>query len=203
MFFQIFLFQFRWFLVITSIILILQILNLKPGWGSRPDIHVEKGHSDDITGLKFSSDGQILLSRGFDDLLKVLIKFISPAVFSSLFIYICTFHLTFSYEMYFQVWDLRKMKEPLRVFEDLPNHYAQTNIAFSPDEQLFLTGTSVERDSTIGGLLCFFDRAKLELVSRVGISPTFSVVQCAWHPKLNQVTNIIFFFRRYLPYLVS
>ncbi|XP_062148051.1 uncharacterized protein LOC133856989 [Alnus glutinosa] len=133
----------------------IQIWNLKPGWGSRPDIYVEKSHSDDITCLKFSSDGRILLSRSSDDSLKV--------------------------------WDLRQMKEPLKVFADLPNHYAQTNIAFSPDEQLFLTGTSVERESTTGGLLCFFDRAKLELVSRVGISPTCSVVQCAWHPKLNQI----------------
>lgn len=133
----------------------IQIWNLKPGWGSRPDIHVEKGHSDDITALKFSSDGRILLSRSFDGSLKV--------------------------------WDLRKMKEPLKVFEDLPNNYAQTNIAFSPDEQLFLTGTSVERESTTGGLLCFYDREKLELVSRVGISPACSVVQCAWHPKLNQI----------------
>ncbi|CBI37203.3 unnamed protein product, partial [Vitis vinifera] len=133
----------------------IQLWNLKPGWGSRPDIHVERGHSDEITGLKFSSDGRILLSRSFDGSLKV--------------------------------WDLRQMKKPLQVFEDLPNHYAQTNIAFSPDEQLILTGTSVERESTNGGLLCFYDRAKLELVSRVGISPTCSVVQCAWHPKLNQI----------------
>lgn len=75
------------------------------------------------------------------------------------------------------------------MFDDLPNHYAQTNIAFSPDEQLILTGTSVEKESTTGGLLCFLDRAKLELASRVGISPTFSVVQCAWHPRLNQVVK--------------
>lgn len=133
----------------------IQIWNLKPGWGSRPDIYVEKSHSDDISGLKFSADGKILLSRSFDGTLKV--------------------------------WDLRQMKAPLKIFEDLPNHYAQTNIAFSPDEQLFLTGTSVERESTTGGLLCFFDRAKLELVLRVGISSTCSVVQCAWHPKLNQI----------------
>ncbi|KAM7496156.1 hypothetical protein LguiA_020570 [Lonicera macranthoides] len=133
----------------------IQIWNLKPGWGSRPDIHVTNGHSDEITALKFSSDGRILLSRSFDDTLKV--------------------------------WDLRQIKDPLKVFEDLPNHYSQTNIAFSPDEQLILTGTSIERDSTTGGFLCFYDRTKLELVSRVGISPTFSVVQCAWHPKLNQV----------------
>lgn len=133
----------------------IQIWNLKAGWGSRPDVHVEKAHSDDITGLKFSADGHHLLSRSFDGTLKV--------------------------------WDLRKMKQSLKVFEDLPNHYPQTNIAFSPDEQLILTGTSVERDSPIGGLLCFYDREKLELVSMIGISPTCSVVQCAWHPKLNQV----------------
>lgn len=133
----------------------IQIWNLKPGWGSRPDLQVEKAHSDDITALKFSSDGRHLLSRSFDGTLKV--------------------------------WDLRQMKQCLKVFEDLPNNYAQTNIALSPDEQLILTGTSVERDSPIGGLLCFYDREKLELVSRIGISPTCSVVQCAWHPKLNQV----------------
>ncbi|XP_058101393.1 uncharacterized protein LOC131245743 [Magnolia sinica] len=133
----------------------IQIWNIKPGWGSRPDIHVEKGHEDDITGLKFSSDGQILLSRSTDGTLKV--------------------------------WDLRQMKRPLQVFEDLPNNYAQTNVALSPDEQLIFTGTSVEREGTSGGLLCFYDRKKLELVSRVGISPTCSVVQCYWHGKLNQV----------------
>lgn len=50
---------------------LLQIWNIKPGWGSRPDMHVEKSHEDDITGLKFSSDGQILLSRSTDDTVKV------------------------------------------------------------------------------------------------------------------------------------
>ncbi|MBA0822337.1 hypothetical protein Goarm_019144, partial [Gossypium armourianum] len=133
----------------------IQIWTLKPGWGSRPDIYIEKSHSDDITGLKFSSDGRTLLSRSFDGSLKV--------------------------------WDLRQIKAPLKVFDDLPNNYAQTNIAFSPDEQLFLTGTSVEKESTVGGLLCFYDCSKLELVQRVGISPSCSVVQCAWHPRLNQI----------------
>ncbi|XP_057548841.1 uncharacterized protein LOC130827205 isoform X2 [Amaranthus tricolor] len=133
----------------------IQIWNLKPGWGSRPDMHVQKAHSDDITGLRFSSDGRHLLSRSFDGTLKV--------------------------------WDLRQMKQPLKVFEDLLNNYAQTNVSFSPDEQLIFTGTSVERESPTGGLLCFYDREKLELVSKVGISPTCSVVQCLWHPRLNQV----------------
>lgn len=87
------------------------------------------------------------------------------------------------------------MKSPLKVFEDLPNNYAQTNASFSPDEQLIITGTSVEKEGASGGLLCFFNRRKLELVSRIGISPTYSVIRCAWHPKINQVkisTNTFF-----------
>lgn len=137
-------------------------------------------------------DGRILLSRSLDGSLKVM-NYMSKE-------YTAVYYRTKSEFFFFllclpsnlhvyQVWDLRQMKDPLKVFDDLPNNYAQTNIAFSPDEQLFLTGTSVERESTTGGLLCFFDRAKLQLVSKVGISPTCSVVQCAWHPKLNQVNS--------------
>lgn len=80
------------------------------------------------------------------------------------------------------------MKNPMKIFENIPNHYPQTNAVFSPDEQLILTGTSVEKEDTTGGLLCFYDRRKLELVSRVGLSPHQSVVRCSWHPKINQVT---------------
>lgn len=86
-----------------------------------------------------------------------------------------------------QIWDLRKMKTPLKVFDDLPNYYAETNAGFSPDEQLIFTGTSIEKDGENGGLLCFFDRRRLELVSRVGISPHYSVIRCLWHPRINQV----------------
>lgn len=70
--------KFRFFISASSHIpcvhlLFSQIWNLKPGWGSRPDIYVEKSHSDDITGLKFSADGKILLSRSFDGTLKVIL----------------------------------------------------------------------------------------------------------------------------------
>ncbi|KAJ3682416.1 hypothetical protein LUZ60_014989 [Juncus effusus] len=133
----------------------IQLWTIKTGWGSRPDIYIEKSHSDDITGLKFSTDGQILLSRSMDSTLKV--------------------------------WDLRQTKSPLKVFGDLSNNYAQTNAAFSPDEQLILTGTSVEKEGSSGGLLCFFDRKKLELHSRVGISPHLSVIRCLWNPRINQI----------------
>lgn len=95
------------------------------------------------------------------------------------------------------------MKKALHVFDDLPNNYAQTNVAFSPDEELFLTGTSVEKNSTTGGMLCLYDRSKMELVSRVGISSTYSVVQCAWHPRINQVILIVLYIPRIIPYEYS
>eukprot|EP00252_Welwitschia_mirabilis_P016073 TRINITY_DN3555_c0_g1_i1.p1 TRINITY_DN3555_c0_g1~~TRINITY_DN3555_c0_g1_i1.p1 ORF type:complete len:649 (-),score=147.52 TRINITY_DN3555_c0_g1_i1:268-2214(-) len=133
----------------------IQVWNVKPGWGSRPDVYISKGHEDDITGIKFSVDGNMFLSRSTDATLKV--------------------------------WDLRRVSAPLQVFKDLPNNYAQTNAAFSPDEKLILTGTSVERDGDCGGLLCFYDKQKLELYMRIGVSPTHSVVHCSWHPRLNQI----------------
>ena len=85
-----------------------------------------------------------------------------------------------------QVWDLRAAKSPVKVFTDLPNFYPQTNAAFSPDEQLIMTGTSAEKDGKAGGLLYLFDRRRLELVRKIGVS-TQSVVSCMWHTRLKQV----------------
>lgn len=89
-----------------------------------------------------------------------------------------------------QVWDLRRSKSPLKEFGGLPNLYAQTNVAFSPGERLILTGTSLEKDGPSGGLLCFFDKEHLELVRRIGVSATRSVVCCSWHPRLNQASQV-------------
>lgn len=67
---------------LTVLLCILQVWNIKPGWGSRPDIHVDKAHADDISGLKFSTDGQILLSRSMDGTLKV---HFTNSLFSNIF----------------------------------------------------------------------------------------------------------------------
>ncbi|PKU60338.1 hypothetical protein MA16_Dca026677 [Dendrobium catenatum] len=76
------------------------------------------------------------------------------------------------------------MRNPIKIFDNIPNYYAQTNAGFSPDEKLILNGTSVEKEDIIGGMLCFYDRRKLELVSRMGISPHQSVVRCSLYPKI-------------------
>jgi hypothetical protein len=50
-----------------------QVWNVKAGWGSRPDIYLDKAHEggDDVTGLCFSADGNTLLSRSTDSTMKV------------------------------------------------------------------------------------------------------------------------------------
>ncbi|CAI7907504.1 unnamed protein product, partial [Closterium sp. NIES-53] len=69
---------------------------------------------------------------------------------------------------------------------DLPNHYAHTNVAWSPGERLFFTGTSAEKGGH-GGQLQFYSKETLELVRVTGVSPDQSVVRVLWHAHLNQV----------------
>ena len=39
-----------------------------------------------------------------------------------------------------KIWDIRNIKQPLTVFNELPN-FGQTSCIFSPDERLIITGT--------------------------------------------------------------
>lgn len=48
-----------------------------------------------------------------------------------------------------QVWDLRKFKAPVHVWEGLPTMHATTQVTYSPDERLILTGVSAGRDGQV------------------------------------------------------
>lgn len=39
-----------------------------------------------------------------------------------------------------KVWDIRSLKSPVKVAENLDNVNPETNVIFSPDERLILTG---------------------------------------------------------------
>ncbi len=67
---------------------------------------------------------------------------------------------------------------------DLPTLHAETNVIFSPDETLMVTGVASGRDGS-GGALVFFDRVRGELVSRLAMPS--SVVSVLWHSRLNQI----------------
>lgn len=99
----------------------------------------------------------------------------------------CICELIRNFVFLFQVWDLRQSKKALKVFEDLSNTYAQTNVSFSPDERLILTGTSAEKGGN--GALMFFDKTRLELTHKLGLSVNHSGVCSFWHPRLNQVPS--------------
>eukprot|EP01125_Pyxidicula_operculata_P014761 TRINITY_DN4959_c0_g1_i2.p1 TRINITY_DN4959_c0_g1~~TRINITY_DN4959_c0_g1_i2.p1 ORF type:complete len:602 (-),score=164.84 TRINITY_DN4959_c0_g1_i2:214-2019(-) len=90
-----------------------------------------------------------------------------------------------------KIWDTRNLaKGPYKVFNDLPNKYAETTVTYSPDGSLFVTGTSSrptkDSNSPEVGKLVFFQTSSLEIVQEVSLS-SGSVVPVVWHPKLNQI----------------
>ncbi|KAK2079304.1 hypothetical protein QBZ16_002995 [Prototheca wickerhamii] len=83
-----------------------------------------------------------------------------------------------------KAWDTRNLKQPLAVFEDLDTTFANTQVCFSPDETLALTGTSATRADADGSLV-MFDWREQRLVRRLGVSG--SVIAVQWHPRINQI----------------
>eukprot|EP01111_Echinosteliopsis_oligospora_P005024 TRINITY_DN1818_c0_g1_i1.p1 TRINITY_DN1818_c0_g1~~TRINITY_DN1818_c0_g1_i1.p1 ORF type:complete len:576 (+),score=191.52 TRINITY_DN1818_c0_g1_i1:29-1756(+) len=84
-----------------------------------------------------------------------------------------------------KVWDTRNFKTPIKVVSNLPNHFEQTDVIFSPDEDFIITGTSAKKGSE-GGSLVFFDRHSLEPVKQLGMGGA-SVVRVTWNKSINQI----------------
>eukprot|EP00959_Pyramimonas_sp_CCMP1952_P224615 4696779-Pyramimonas_sp.AAC.1 len=135
--------------------------------------------SDEITCIKFSFDNQTMLTRCADHTLKVrdMRKSKSPmwdmqeveVAHDCTVTALCPVPQVWDMRKLkspVTVWDMRKLKSPVKVFDDLYNNYSQTQIAFSPDETLFFTGTSAQRDGTKGALV-FFEKHSLQMVKKV------------------------------------
>ncbi|XP_038202750.1 WD repeat-containing protein 70-like [Arvicola amphibius] len=84
-----------------------------------------------------------------------------------------------------KLWDVRQFNKPLFSASDLPTLFPMTDCCFSPDDNLIVTGTSVQRGCG-NGKLVFFERRTLQRVYETEITDA-SVVRCLWHPKLNQI----------------
>jgi hypothetical protein len=144
---------------------------------------LENAHTKNtiISSLTFSLDNRTLLTRGNDNTLK-----------SRHFVYA---------EMFLKprapVWDIRQFKKPLHVRDDLPNRNQETNVIFSPDENLILTGTA-GRAAVVGdkakpidaaesdGKLVILRRSDLSTVRSLDLSAG-NVVKVLWQPKINQI----------------
>jgi hypothetical protein len=83
-----------------------------------------------------------------------------------------------------KLWDIRAIKKPVNVVGNLENVFPMTTCAFSPDDQIIATGTSVKPGEGRSRLV-FFNRM-LEKVEQIDVHDS-SAISCLWHPKLNQV----------------
>ncbi|WFD25233.1 hypothetical protein MNAN1_000200 [Malassezia nana] len=93
-----------------------------------------------------------------------------------------------------KLWDVRQLRTPLHVRDDLPNDNDHTDVLFSPDGQQLLTGTAAVAQGSDSptdlhsqwGQLVVLSASDLhtELVHPVART---SVHRLAWHPRLNQV----------------
>jgi WD40 repeat protein len=86
-----------------------------------------------------------------------------------------------------RLWDLRNFKSPLKTFTGLPTNYSTTNVAFSPDERLVMTGTAAEdpRNDAGGGTVVFVDVKEQRVVRALGMPAHAAAVK--WHDRINQI----------------
>ncbi|ORX88421.1 WD40 repeat-like protein [Basidiobolus meristosporus CBS 931.73] len=84
-----------------------------------------------------------------------------------------------------KIWDIRNFKSPLNTAKDLTTYNAETNVIFSPDEKLVITGTGVKKNEGYGKVV-MMDRNTLEVVRTMSVSQS-SVVRVLWHSRINQI----------------
>jgi WD40 repeat protein len=84
-----------------------------------------------------------------------------------------------------KVWDVRKFKNPLKVWANLENTYQMTDAVWSPDSEVIVTGTS-NKETKGQGRVIFFSRKTLKQIQSVSVCDK-SVIRLLWHPELNQI----------------
>lgn len=87
-----------------------------------------------------------------------------------------------------KLWDMRALKQPLHVFNDLHARYDTTDCCFSPTDSMLLTSRSLPRDYSPENLsqLAFYNAKTFELVNEIGVTDAH-IIKTIWHPKLNQI----------------
>ena len=84
-----------------------------------------------------------------------------------------------------KLWDMRALKKPLHVWDGLFSRYDTTDLSFSPDDSIILTGESLEKSKDVANLF-FYDVKTFELISKIPVTNSH-IVKSIWHPKLNQI----------------
>lgn len=83
-------------------------------------------------------------------------------------------------------WDVRNLKTSLGALDNLPNDSDVTKCAFSPNNDLIITGTTVSKDGTERGKIVFVNSSDMTLNSYVNTGD-LGALSFNWHPILNQL----------------
>ena len=136
---------------------------------ARPNYSCETAHAKDTetTSVAFSRDGSRLVSRGGDGTIK------------------CELSREQRTEAYSLVFDVKSMRRPVAVLENMENRYPDTNIIFSPDGRSILTGLPPAVKGEKGSLV-FLNADTLEEQRKLAVGEG-SVVRVTWHSRINQV----------------
>ncbi|RIB30186.1 WD40-repeat-containing domain protein [Gigaspora rosea] len=86
-----------------------------------------------------------------------------------------------------KVWDVRNFKSAVAQAKELPSFNAETNVIFSPDERMIITGTATKKGEGYGKLV-MMDRESLEIVRTMSITKS-SVIRVLWHSRINQIVT--------------
>ncbi|CAG8770728.1 13583_t:CDS:10, partial [Dentiscutata erythropus] len=86
-----------------------------------------------------------------------------------------------------KVWDIRNFKSAVAHAKELPSFNAETNVIFSPDERMIITGTATKKGEGYGKLV-MMDRESLEIVRTMSITKS-SVIRVLWHSRINQIVT--------------
>merc|ERR1719300_385146 len=84
-----------------------------------------------------------------------------------------------------KLWDVRSFKKPVNVANNLFSRFEYTECSFSPNDQMVVTGTSMDRGEKSGKLV-FFQKDNFDKGMEMDVGESH-VIKALWHPKLNQI----------------
>ncbi|KAJ3308068.1 WD repeat-containing protein 70 [Boothiomyces sp. JEL0838] len=83
-----------------------------------------------------------------------------------------------------KLWDIRNLKEPVGVANDMTCFHEEANTIYSPNERYILAGTAVRKDQGPAKIVVF-DRHTLNRVREIQVPS--SCIRLMWPTKLNQL----------------
>ncbi|XP_055383353.1 gastrulation defective protein 1 homolog [Condylostylus longicornis] len=84
-----------------------------------------------------------------------------------------------------KLWDMRSLKTPLHVWENIYTRYDVADCCFSPNDKLLVTGESLPKENKEANIF-FYNTLTFELVKAIPVTNSH-VIKTLWHPKLNQL----------------